>query len=143
MNSTYNKGIILLSLRRALLTLAGIFGVIMGIIACYGICSALGLFFGPMHSVLPFLLLGIGIDDMFVIVQVNTHRSLKSTSHLESNDYLCTKPNVRASCFCDAIIRRAFKINPSACARSEQQNRPHFPLHLCFPVLGHPRDQAD
>ena len=86
-----------MSLRRALLTLAGIFGVIMGIIACYGICSALGLFFGPMHSVLPFLLLGIGIDDMFVIVQVIAHRR-KSTSHLESNDYLCTKPNVRASC---------------------------------------------
>ena len=28
-----------------------------------------GLFFGPLHHVLPFLLLGIGIDDMFVIVQ--------------------------------------------------------------------------
>ena len=55
--------------QRAALTMAGIFGVIMGIVMCYGICSALGLFFGPMHNVLPFLLLGIGIDDMFVIVQ--------------------------------------------------------------------------
>ena len=35
----------------------------------YGICSAFGVFFGPMHSVLPFLLLGIGLDDMFVIAQ--------------------------------------------------------------------------
>ena len=34
-----------------------------------GLCSFCGLFFGPMHSVLPFLLLGIGIDDMFVILQ--------------------------------------------------------------------------
>ena len=51
------------------MTLAGVGGVVMGIIACYGACSAIGLFFGPMHSVLPFLLLGIGIDDMFVIVQ--------------------------------------------------------------------------
>ncbi len=41
----------------------------MGIIVAYGLCSAIGLFFGPLHNVLPFLLLGIGIDDMFVIVQ--------------------------------------------------------------------------
>ena len=49
--------------------MSGILAVIMGIIVCFGLCSAFGLFFGPMHSVLPFLLLGIGIDDMFVIVQ--------------------------------------------------------------------------
>ena len=41
----------------------------MGVIMSYGICSAIGLPFGPMHNVLPFLMLGIGIDDMFVIVQ--------------------------------------------------------------------------
>ena len=55
--------------QRAALTIAGICGVIMGVVMSYGICSAFGLFFGPMHNVLPFLLLGIGIDDMFVIVQ--------------------------------------------------------------------------
>ena len=55
--------------QRVYLSISGISGVIMGIIVCYGFCSAIGLFFGPMHSVLPFLLLGIGIDDMFVIVQ--------------------------------------------------------------------------
>ena len=49
--------------------MCGILAVIMGIFVCFGLCSAFGLFFGPMHSVLPFLLLGIGIDDMFVIVQ--------------------------------------------------------------------------
>ena len=55
--------------QRALLTLAGVSGVIMGLVMSWGLCSAIGLFFGPMHNVLPFLLLGIGIDDMFVIVQ--------------------------------------------------------------------------
>lgn len=54
---------------RATLTFAGVAGVIMGIVVSYGLCSLCGLFFGPMHNVLPFLLLGIGIDDMFVIVQ--------------------------------------------------------------------------
>lgn len=55
--------------QRAFLSLTGILGVAMGIVTSYGLCSAMGLFFGPMHGVLPFLLLGIGIDDMFVIMQ--------------------------------------------------------------------------
>jgi Niemann-Pick C1 protein len=55
---------------RVYLSGVGIISVIMGIIVAYGFSSAVGLFFGPMHNVLPFLLLGIGIDDMFVIVQV-------------------------------------------------------------------------
>jgi hypothetical protein len=33
----------------------------------FGIASALGKFYGPVHSVLPFVLLGIGVDDMFII----------------------------------------------------------------------------
>nr|SVE79688.1 EOG090X0BEK [Daphnia magna] len=41
----------------------------MAIVVSYGLCSAFGVFYGPVHSILPFLLLGIGIDDMFVIVQ--------------------------------------------------------------------------
>ena len=44
---------------RSHLSFAGIMGVIMGIVVSYGFCSAINLFFGPMHSVLPFLLLGI------------------------------------------------------------------------------------
>ena len=55
--------------QRSFLAFTGFLGVIMGIVVSYGICSACNLFFGPMHSVLPFLLLGIGIDDMFVIIQ--------------------------------------------------------------------------
>jgi len=54
--------------RNALATV-GVIGVIMGVFVSYGVASALGFLFGPMHNVLPFLLLGIGIDDMFVIVQ--------------------------------------------------------------------------
>jgi Niemann-Pick C1 protein len=55
--------------QRSYLAMASILGIVMGIIVSYGFCSAIGLFYGPMHNVLPFLLLGIGIDDMFVIVQ--------------------------------------------------------------------------
>jgi hypothetical protein len=54
---------------RVWLSVVGILGVVMCIVVAYGVCSAAGLFYGPMHSVMPFLMLGIGIDDMFVIVQ--------------------------------------------------------------------------
>ena len=42
-------------------------GIGMG--TSYGFSSLIGFPYTPMHSILPFLLLGIGIDDMFVIVQ--------------------------------------------------------------------------
>jgi len=32
-----------------------------------GICSLIGVPFGPVHTSLPFMLLGLGIDDIFVI----------------------------------------------------------------------------
>ena len=49
--------------------MGGILGVMMGILVSYGLCSVLGFFYSAAHAVMPFLLLGIGIDDMFVIVQ--------------------------------------------------------------------------
>lgn len=33
-----------------------------------GICSFCKLSYGPVHSSLPFLLLGLGVDDMFVMM---------------------------------------------------------------------------
>ena len=42
----------------------------MGIGSAYGLCQLLGFFFTNMHGLLPFLMLGVGIDDMFVIMQV-------------------------------------------------------------------------
>ena len=36
--------------------------------AGYGIASYAGFLMSPAHGVLPFLLLGLGVDDMFVIV---------------------------------------------------------------------------
>lgn len=48
----------------------------MGITSCglaffasLGLCSAFGLSYGPMHSIIPCLMVGLGVDDMFVIVQ--------------------------------------------------------------------------
>ena len=41
------------------------------LLSSYGICSMMGFFYSAAHTVMPFLLLGIGIDDMFVITQVS------------------------------------------------------------------------
>ena len=55
--------------QRAYLSLMGISAIGLGAATSYGFCQLIGLVYGPMHSILPFMLLGIGIDDMFVIVQ--------------------------------------------------------------------------
>ena len=54
---------------RLYLSIAGILGVGMGLLIALGVSSVMGYPYTPMHSMLPFLCLGIGIDDMFVIVQ--------------------------------------------------------------------------
>ncbi|XP_076042992.1 patched domain-containing protein 3-like [Oratosquilla oratoria] len=55
--------------QRPILSLLGLSSVGLAIGVSYGLCSAFGILYGPVNSVLPFLLLGLGIDDMFVIMQ--------------------------------------------------------------------------
>merc|ERR1711915_77571 len=58
---------------RLYLSISGIISIFMGLAISLGISSALGYPYSPMHMALPFLCLGIGIDDMFVIVQCWTN----------------------------------------------------------------------
>ena len=41
--------------------------IALATVAGFGVSSLIGLLYGPVHSVLPFVLLGIGVDDAFVI----------------------------------------------------------------------------
>ena len=41
----------------------------MSLGASFGFCFFTGLSFGELHSGIPLLLLGIGVDDMYVIIQ--------------------------------------------------------------------------
>ena len=41
----------------------------MSLGASFGFCFYSGMFFADMHPVIPFLLLGIGVDDMYIIIQ--------------------------------------------------------------------------
>eukprot|EP01052_Picozoa_sp_SAG31_P026821 SAG31_NODE_2458_length_5661_cov_2.020137_6_plen_155_part_00 len=61
---------------RALLTLAAVAAVGLAIGASMGLAALFGQFYGPVHSVLPFLLLGLGIDDAFVIANQVTKERL-------------------------------------------------------------------
>ena len=54
---------------RSLLSLCGIACVGLGLCVCYGLCALLGYPTSQMTLIVPFLLLGIGVDDIFVIVQ--------------------------------------------------------------------------
>lgn len=54
---------------RSLLAVAGIFSVVLGLIISIGLTMAFGFPYTTIHGIMPFLALGIGIDDMFVILQ--------------------------------------------------------------------------
>ncbi|KAG7307929.1 hypothetical protein JYU34_006545 [Plutella xylostella] len=45
----------------------GLLSVGMAYVSAVSWCSAFGVSFGPVHSSLPFLLMGLGVDDMFVM----------------------------------------------------------------------------
>lgn len=55
--------------QRIYLSVMGVSVVGQAILSSYGLCYYLGYSYGPIHSILPFLLLGIGVDNMFVIMQ--------------------------------------------------------------------------
>ena len=55
---------------RLFLTAIGLFSVLLGVIIANGITAAIGYDYMPHFSMLPFLMVGLGIDDMFVIMRV-------------------------------------------------------------------------
>ncbi|CAN0269125.1 unnamed protein product, partial [Ascophyllum nodosum] len=59
--------------RRSWLGLAGVGIVVAAGLAAYGINSGFGIPFTTLASILPFILIGIGVDDMFVIVAAFDH----------------------------------------------------------------------
>lgn len=52
---------------RVLLGIGGVGLIMLSMGAGYGLCSALGIDFTTLQSILPFILIGIGVDDMLVI----------------------------------------------------------------------------
>lgn len=64
---------------RAALSLSVLVTVGMSIVASTGLAASMGIMYTPLHSLLPFILLGIGVDDSFVIADAfDTVRSASS-----------------------------------------------------------------
>ncbi|GFO10919.1 patched domain-containing protein 3 [Plakobranchus ocellatus] len=50
-------------------SIAGMLCVGLAILVAYGLATAMDVIYSPIHSIMPFLILGIGVDDMFVVVE--------------------------------------------------------------------------
>ncbi|KAI0566501.1 hypothetical protein FGB62_7g653 [Gracilaria domingensis] len=53
-------------------------GLALGV--CFGLSSAFGMFFGPVHQILPLLIIGIGIDDCFHVTRAYDDLNLRPGS---------------------------------------------------------------
>jgi predicted RND superfamily exporter protein len=72
------------------LALGAVVTVGLSTAAGLGLSSAFGLFYGPVHSVLPFILLGVGVDDAFVIANA-FDRERKLPRSEEDNESLAAR----------------------------------------------------
>lgn len=72
------------------MSLSSLFTVGLSIGAAFGISAAMNLFYGPVHSLLPFILLGIGVDDGYVIVNA-FNRERKVARSAETNADIATR----------------------------------------------------
>ena len=79
--------------QRVYLTAMGMISVLMGIVIALGIIFALGYPYMPHFAILPFIMIGLGIDDMFVIVEswYNLDESEKKKNSIEENIALTLK----------------------------------------------------
>ncbi|CAM9744182.1 unnamed protein product [Chrysoparadoxa australica] len=69
---------------RKLLAGSGLLTIAVAIAAAYGLMSGMGVPFTPLTQILPFILVGIGVDDMFIIVQ-----AFDTTDETLSTDERC------------------------------------------------------
>ncbi|XP_076441160.1 patched domain-containing protein 3-like isoform X2 [Babylonia areolata] len=60
-------------------SLAGMMCVGLSLLFAYGLATAMDLIYSPIQSIMPFLLLGIGVDDMFVVVEAWKNLSPEET----------------------------------------------------------------
>eukprot|EP00004_Rigifila_ramosa_P026729 TRINITY_DN8448_c0_g1_i3.p1 TRINITY_DN8448_c0_g1~~TRINITY_DN8448_c0_g1_i3.p1 ORF type:complete len:1140 (+),score=294.48 TRINITY_DN8448_c0_g1_i3:208-3420(+) len=69
---------------RGLLAIFGVCLVMLGVLAALGLASFLGIPFSPISTqVLPFLALGIGVDDLFVMLSTSETSGSLSGSHTD------------------------------------------------------------
>lgn len=70
------------------MSIAAVIMIALSTVAGFGVSSAIGLFFGPVHSLLPFILLGIGVDDGYVLFVVLMTLNILILILTNSNSFL-------------------------------------------------------
>jgi len=77
---------------------SALFVVVLSTGAGFGLSSIFGFFFGPVHSLLPFILLGIGVDDAFIIVNAFNRERNVARSKEDNGDLAkrCARALARA-----------------------------------------------
>lgn len=69
---------------RQLLGIGGLANAGLALGVTFGLGSAFGMFYGPVHQILPLLIIGIGVDDVFVMTrsldEVNSNEKFKDKS---------------------------------------------------------------
>jgi len=116
------------------MSLAALVTVVLSVGAGFGISSALGFFFGPVHSLLPFILLGIGVDDAFVIVNAfNRERKVSRSS--ESNADI-TKRAARALARAGASITVTSATDLVAFSISASSSLPALASFCAYAAIG-------
>ena len=56
------------------LSFCGLMVIGLSVLSCFGVCFYFKLYSTQMQQMVPFLLLGIGVDDIFVIAKVQFHQ---------------------------------------------------------------------
>ncbi|XP_025110029.1 patched domain-containing protein 3-like [Pomacea canaliculata] len=51
-------------------SMAGIMCIGLAILFAYGLATALDVMYSPIQTIMPFMLLGVGVDDMFIVLEV-------------------------------------------------------------------------
>ncbi|XP_060574340.1 patched domain-containing protein 3-like [Ruditapes philippinarum] len=66
--------------QRSNLGFAGVVAAGLAIVAAFGLCSACGVEFVSIVGVIPFLIIGIGVDDMFMLISGITNTDYSSST---------------------------------------------------------------
>lgn len=59
----------------------GLLTILMAFVSAVGICSVMGVPYGPVHTSLPFLMMGLGVDDLFVMMACWRQIQVKFSHH--------------------------------------------------------------
>jgi len=103
-------------------------------VAAIGLSSYFGLFYGPVHSLLPFVLLGIGLDDVFVIV--NAFNRQRNVARADEDDDQLIERSADASARSGASITVTSLTDMVAFAISSSSALPALGSFCAYATLG-------